>query len=173
MKDLIKRLANELAKETWDGNPLVIEALRAIEDEHGSAVTFEQLYGLHTLTGVDFSEKSIMNTWGTEYENCQVVNFVLDGVTYSAIEDPEDGYRSSMREIRVVNHGIANPFPSIQVIAVEMRNCGRGDCMGIDFYDIANGKLVLSVGTNNTDDYYPSFVADFNPKNMSTNDAPK
>jgi hypothetical protein len=28
------------------------------------------------------------------------------------------------------------------------------------------GKLILSVGTSNTDDYYPSFVSDFVPETM-------
>ncbi len=30
-------------------------------------------------------------------------------------------------------------------------------------------NVVLEVGTDNSDDYYPSFVANFQPENMATN----
>lgn len=136
-------------------------------------VELKDLVGKHMLSGVDFSEQSIKAEWGDYFEDCQVMNFVLDDKAYSAIEDPNDGYRSAMRELRVISPDlISNRFPPIEVVAVyqgENNNSRYGDDT-LDFYDAANGKLVLSVGTDRSDNYYPWFVADFTPENMSTNE---
>lgn len=32
-----------------------------------------------------------------------------------------------------------------------------------------NGQIVLTLGTENTDDYYPSFVCDWQPENLADN----
>jgi hypothetical protein len=41
----------------------------------------------------------------------------------------------------------------------------------LDLIDVVTGKVVLSVGTGNTDDYYPYWVAEFTPENMGANAA--
>ena len=56
----------------------------------------KDLVGLHELSGVDTTTEMI-ETWGENY----VVRFVLDGKTYKAIEDPEDGYRSHCKDLEV------------------------------------------------------------------------
>lgn len=127
----------------------------------------KDLVGLHFLTGVDFEN---FETGGYYNWDAQVVNFVLDGITYTATEDPEDGYRSCMREIKVSDFRVTNIFPAIQVLGVmRRREFSSYDSDIIDFYDTKNGKPVLSVGTDNLDNYYPSFVSDFQPENMSIN----
>lgn len=75
------------------------------------------------LTGVDTMTKSV-EKYGS-IESASVINFVLDDVVYSGIEDPSDGYRSMMEK--------------------------------------------LEVGTSNSDEYYPCFVANFEPRNMACN----
>ena len=125
------------------------------------------LVGEHLLSGVDFSTESI-ETWDHHFENCQVINFVLDGITYIASEDPDDGYRSSMREIVVSDYVVSNRFPAIRVMG-KMRDPGAYENDVIELYDIKNGKLVLAVGTGDTNDYYPYWVAEFIPENMSIN----
>jgi hypothetical protein len=133
----------------------------------------KDLIGLHQLGGVDMSSDPLSKWSGRErddYEQCEVINFVLDGKTYTAIQDPDDGYRSHMREIMISDYHVSNVFPPIQVLGI-MRESYRGDEHDIiDFYDTKNAKLVLSVGTKYTNDYYPSWVAEFNPVNMSIND---
>jgi hypothetical protein len=128
----------------------------------------EDLVGKHILSGVDEDSKSI-ERYGS-LENCNVINFVLDGTTYSATEDPEDGYRSSMDEIIVSDFTVKNSFAGIEVLGIMRGTTDYSKNDVIDFFDTKNGKLVLSVGTENTDDYYPSFVASFVPENMSVND---
>lgn len=132
----------------------------------------KDLVGLHKLSGVDMSNEKIKEEWGDSFEDCQVVNFILDKKTYTAIEDPSDGYRSSMREIKLSKVVIKNVFGPCKVMGV-MRQRGRddGDHDIIDFYDVKTGRVVLSVGTSYADNYYPSFVAEFMPESMAINTA--
>ena len=129
----------------------------------------QELVGLHKLSGVDMSNEKIKEEWGDSFEDCQVINFILDKKTYTAIEDPSDGYRSSMREIKLSKVVIKNVFKPVQVFGIMRRdeNYNKNDI--IDFYDVKTGKIVLSVGTSNSDDYYPSFVAEFTPESMVLN----
>jgi len=43
----------------------------------------------------------------------------------------------------------------------------------LDFVDATNGKIVLSIGTADIDDYYPGFVGDWTPENLSINEGAK
>ena len=129
----------------------------------------KDLVGLHKLSGVDMNDDKVKAEWGDYFEDCQVINFVLDRKTYTAIEDPSDGYRSSMREVKLSKVVIKNVFKPIRVFGVMRgeQNYNKNDV--IDFYDAKTGKIVLSVGTADIDDYYPYFVAEFTPENMILN----
>ena len=128
----------------------------------------KDLVGEHVLSGVDFLV-SKMETYLDRYEDCEVVNFILDGVTYTAIEDPEDGYRSCMKEINVSDAAITNNFPGQCVIATMRPDEDYEKNDILDLIDAVTGKVVLSVGTENTDNYYPYWVALFSPENMAIN----
>lgn len=129
----------------------------------------KDLVGMHTLSGVDFDERSI-EQWPGSFEDSQVVNFVLDGKTYTAVEDPNDGYRSSMKEIAITDFPVKNVFPGIAVFCVMHPDGNYNKNDVLDVYDAKNGKLVLAIGTEDWDDYYPTFKAEFTPENMSIND---
>lgn len=115
--------------------------------------------GEHFLTGVDFDS----------YEDCQAVNFILDGQTYTAIEDPNDGYRSNMREIKESAVLVRNIFTPCRVLGRMKDDSDYEQNDVIEFIDLSTGKIVLEVGTGNTDDYYPYWVATFTPENMAIN----
>jgi len=91
---------------------------------------------------------------------------VLDRKTYTAIEDPTDGYRSAMKEIKESKAIVKNKFSPVKVMGI-MRPNSLDEL--IDFYDIKTDKIVLSVGTHDYSDYYPMFVAEFTPENMIIN----
>jgi hypothetical protein len=94
---------------------------------------------------------------------------VLDGVIYIASEDPSDGYRSCLDRVIVSPSAeMTNTFPPIRVLA---RKKEPGSCSDdtLELVDLVTGKVVMEVGTDNTDDYYPSFVSNFSPENMATN----
>ena len=135
-----------------------------------SSVELSDLVGEHTLTCVDEFTDKVKETWGDGFEDCEACNFTLDGVTYSAIEDPSDGYRSSMRELKV-SHAIGkNVFPAQTVVGHMMADSEYGEKHDVlVLTDVVTGKVVLKVGTESTDDYYPSFVNTFTPENMAIN----
>jgi len=125
----------------------------------------KDLVGLHKLSGVDMLSENIKETWGDGYEDSQVVRFILDGVTYSAIENPEDGYRSTMREIKKDSGEVRNKFPEQEVFCVY--DGDESDLLRI--LNVNTSEEILVVGTDNIDDYYPGFIRYWNPENMDIN----
>jgi len=134
-----------------------------------NTVELESLVGKHTLTAVGSGTESIKD-WGDRFEDCQSLTFTLDGVTYSAVEDPDDGYRSSMRYLKVTDARPEYAITPHEVIATMRGKDEYGDDNDVmDFADAVTGKVVLSVGTLRIDDYYPAFVAEWTPQNLAAN----
>lgn len=127
----------------------------------------KELVGTHSLDAVDFSTKSI-ETWGDSFEDCQVCRFRLDGITYMAIEDPNDGYRSTMEELGIDKGAkMKNVFSAIDVVSRHRTKGSYGNEDDIlEILDVNSGKRILEVGTESIDDYYPSYVANFHPENI-------
>lgn len=126
------------------------------------------LIGEHELSGVDETSESIKQ-WGDRYEDCNVIRFVLDGKTYKAIEDPDDGYRSHCKEIEVSDEIVSNNFPPQKVLARMKDNERYQNNDTIQFIDVVTGKVVLEVGTDNADDYYPFCIMRWSPENLAIN----
>ena len=132
-------------------------------------VELNSLIGKHFLSGVDYSNEQIKRyDWDTEMTDCQVIRFVLDGKTYTATEDPHDGYRSCLASIFVTNDKVKNNFKRVMVMGI-MKPSGYNNNNTLQLYDVETGKVVLEVGTDNHDDYYPSFVGVFYPENLVLN----
>lgn len=125
------------------------------------------LIGLRELSGVDMSSDSVKGEWGDGFENCEIIRFVLDGDIYMAIEDPSDGYRSRMREIKKSAEPVKNSFAPVKVMCRMKADDDRDDNDILQCVDVRNGNIVLEVGTANTDDYYPCFVARWLPEKLS------
>lgn len=129
-------------------------------------VELNELCGMHKLSGVDFGTTTYTNTWG-ETETADVIRFILDGVTYEAIEDPDDGYRSYMKELRTTDERVRYTFPSVDVLcSLSEENDGDILC----FRDVENGKTILEIGTDYTDGYYPYCVFNWMPERMACNE---
>lgn len=122
----------------------------------------KDLVGLHKLSGVDIGSDT------HNQEDCATIKFILDGIIYKAIEDPSDGYRSACEEIVVVKDHVANRFKAHQVFG-KMKDSGYGTHDTVQFIDVKTNKIVLEVGTDNTDDYYPCCVMSFIPENLYIN----
>lgn len=115
----------------------------------------KHLVGLALLDAVDFYSDS------NEYQVCR---FRLDGLVYVAKEDAEDGYRSMMSELFVSKDSdMKNVFPE-RLVYCEME-AGDNDILNI--YDTETKQVILSVGTSNFNDWYPCFVAHFDPTAMA------
>lgn len=144
---------------------------KIIEDYQISPVTLDSLLGVHELSGVDINNIRVKNTYSEDFEDAECISFMLDGRTYTAIEDPDDGYRSTMKEIGVSDVQLENRFPGVEVNIVWAENTDDETNNYLQFIDVETQKVVLEVGTENTDDYYPCYVAHFFPENMSHNSA--
>ncbi len=130
-------------------------------------IDFKDLLGEHQLSGVD-TENIELEIYGSK-EACQTINFILDGEVYSGCENPDDGYRSSLQYFIKTDKKVNYTFPPVKVLArmAEDDEYAKNDVL--ELVDMANGKVVLSVGTSNYDDYYPSFVGHWEPKNLAVN----
>lgn len=124
------------------------------------------LIGEHTLTAV---ELGVEKATAIYEEDANTIAFTLDGVTYLAKEDGNDGYRSYCDELEIVDMELKNKFPSQKVVGVMMKNSSHQTNDVIQFLNPDTNAVILEVGTENTDDYYPSCVMSFNPENMSIN----
>lgn len=129
---------------------------------------FEDLVGNHILSGVDYGSK-IVSRYGDE-DDSEYVTFILDNVAYTAIEDPEDGYRSCCDDLIVNPCGtIHNAFDPVEVVCKMRENDDYEVNDVLEVYDVKTEKLILAIGTMNTDDYYPWFEFEYNPENMILN----
>jgi hypothetical protein len=130
--------------------------------------------GWYLLTGVEFSTiKPSRNSYSSDIGCCR---FVLNNITYQITEDENDGYRSALEEVKVIaDHQVKNTFEPAWVKAVYVSVKTKGDyhynrdCDIIQFIDVITNKIVLEIGTENTDDYYPTYIDSFNPENMAIN----
>jgi len=129
-----------------------------------------KLVGEHLLDAVDFSDEQV-KTWGNRFEACQVMRFRLDGKCYTATEDPCDGYRSCMLELAVSEDAeMNNVFAPMKVIGRYRTKGSHGDQDDVlELIDAVTGQIVIEVGTESVDDYYPGFVASFHPEVMAHN----
>jgi len=135
-------------------------------------VELDTLVGEHVLDAVDTLSERVKQ-YGDSFEDCEVIRFRLDGIVYTAIENPDDGYRSSMERLFVSpDEPMRNVFPPIRVLARKKEDEKYSVNDTLQLVDAETGKVVVEVGTDNTDDYYPCFVSHFAPENMVTNATP-
>lgn len=136
-------------------------------------MVLSDLVGVHTMTGIETGTVKRENWWLGE-DNCNYVKFRLDGVTYMAVEDPDDGYRSLCRELEVVDEECKTRLPDI-LVECKMRDDFHDDVWGteendiLEFYDTVNKQMFMAVGTGNTNDYYPYFAFEYMPEELSCN----
>ena len=118
----------------------------------------KDLVGDHVLTGVG---EGAFPDGGENY-----FSFELDGHVYTAIEDEEDGYRSSMAEIAVDQFTAETRLPNVRVVAT-MDDDVYNEILTLT--DTVSGQPILHIGTTDFQDYYPCFTAKWMPENMAVN----
>jgi hypothetical protein len=128
------------------------------------------LSGEHLFSGVDYIPSTSAKDEWDDFGND--ILFCIDGVNYIMTEDQADGYRSYMTELEITNREIKNVFPGQKV------RCEFVDKVSDDYWSesanilqiySSDNKLILEVGTKNTDDYYPYTVFEWRPENMEIN----
>lgn len=130
-------------------------------------ISLGQMCGKHILTGAGYCQREGQHYW----ESYAAGWFVLDGIKYIAYADPSDGYRSCMDELVACEpQSKDHLFEGVEVLC-KMNYSGK-ECLHsviLEIYDANNHEIILSVGTDNTDDYYPQFVFEYIPENMACN----
>ena len=95
--------------------------------------------GPHVLQGVDFENVKVENY--RSFEDAQMMRFKLDDKIYVATEDPDDGYRSSLREIMRSDEKMKNTFQGQQIVGRYEEN-DRTDIL--EFISVKTGRVELS-----------------------------
>lgn len=127
----------------------------------------KDLVGSHILSGIEMGTIR-RNAYGY-FEQCEFIKFTLDGVTYKAVENPDDGYRSYMDELETEDEPCKIKLPNIEVCCHMMGDCLYEKNDVLVFVDSKSGKEILKIGTQNTNDYYPYCILEYTPENMYVN----
>ena len=137
----------------------------------------------HTLSGVEFGIRP-RDPEGWRDQDSGTMAFILDGVTYVAVEDPSDGYRSMLESLETTEESVTNTFPPVPVVTTYVSDGnwdGSWDGTGYKYKDSSDvltirhagtNGLILAVGTDNDDDYYPSCVMFFDASALGTVESP-
>lgn len=96
-----------------------------------------------------------------DFYGVDCLRFRINGVTYEAIEDPDDGYRSALREIRIADEQPGGIFFNRPVTKLTIIDSEDGSFSGYEFK--SPGHVWLQIGTDYRDDYYPCFVFSYLP----------
>lgn len=110
-----------------------------------------------TITDI-LEENTLYSFYGVDCNQ-----FKLGNIVFEAIEDRDDGYRSYLDSIPIINS--SSIFSGLPIINVYFRE-SKIDyyyLAGIELYD-ESGHIWLSVGTNHEDSYYPEFVFSYTPR---------
>lgn len=93
--------------------------------------------------------------------------FKLGRDVFEAVEDESDGYRSYLGEIRSLENPPAGKlvfFQHRRVDTVKVRNADDTDFEGYEIVSVKDGHVWVRIGTDNTDNYYPSCHIEYTPR---------
>jgi len=105
--------------------------------------------------------------------------FKIDDLILEALEDPNDGYRSTLGLIQHTTktngykHFHKKPIAYVEVEEISGDLKGFNDYVYSDFEgfalrDTRTNTYILAVGTSDVGDYYPAFVFNYNPDKNQT-----
>jgi hypothetical protein len=108
----------------------------------------------------------------TDEWDATIVSFGLDKMVIFVHEDPSDGYRSHVGDV-IVTGLVDTPkvhnriLPVDQYVICEFSDSSDEDILRIR--SVKTGLLIFEIGTDNADDYYPSFIWNYHPQNLDAN----
>lgn len=134
-------------------------------------MSWNDLVGTHELKAVQADVRHPFDA------NANGGAFQLDNdLTVLVFEDPSDGYRSSAIDPVIVKAplyslGCSPNYVRAPVLVRLWERSEYGQAEGIEIIDTRNGKTILRAGTDNSDDYYPSYTFDWRPQDLAENAA--
>lgn len=127
-------------------------------------MTDKKFYSLEELIG-EYGKIAISNSPPeVKYKYGEAPNtfaFRLGDKCYLAAENPDDGYRSCLDYIQELDE-----LPDSSEVIERPVNAFRKESYNSNILRVVDeetGHIWLEVGTDNTDDYYPWFVANWFP----------
>lgn len=102
---------------------------------------------------------------GREFDFYGVNNesFALDSEVYTALEDPDDGYRSYLGSVVEEHCLMTLVFPRHRLARVLLEVSPEEGVSCYRLTDVDTGHVWLEFGTNVWDSYYPMFVFRYTP----------
>lgn len=115
--------------------------------------------------GGAYSTWDLREVFSRRYDDSSVFALRLDGRWFLWQEDLNDDYRSSCKEPLEVSAAAIPPdgcivFPPRVVVVSHVPDNGRDVIIGTDQ---ATDRVLFTVGTDHTNDYYPNYTAEFVP----------
>lgn len=143
------------------------ELLSLFNEVEEETTSIPDLVGMWALSGITIG---VMSDSPDGYYERNYIDFKLNGKVYRAVEDDNDGYRSMCEKILVLpTKKTETSFEPVVVYGVPRNNIGYYENEIVDFYDIVTNKIILSIGTESVNDYYPTFIMDWIPENLCLN----
>lgn len=131
-------------------------------------MSWDKLCGEHVLRTINTEVRHPFD------ENAKGVAIDLGDICAFVFEDPSDGYRSAanaplIAECDLYYFGTSPDYMQIPCLIRRWTESEYGTPEGIEIIDRRNGKTILRLGTDNSDDYYPSFTCDWRPQDIAEN----
>lgn len=129
--------------------------------------------GTHLFSGVAMVDVPV--GWPEDNEFAEGVVMTIDGNDYVAYTDPSDGWRSYGRFILCNGQFKVPQFPAQVVHITNYSEDGMDDSGWPRKYDKMvmtgrNGRLILEIGTDHSDAWYPRAIFHYNPANLPINE---
>lgn len=94
---------------------------------------------------------------------CVAVGRNAKRLAFEAIENEDDGYRSMLDEVREVSID-GKVFFDTPIAKVILQDADTDCFRGWKLVDAKDGHVWLLMGTDNANDYYPTFTFQYEPK---------
>lgn len=124
----------------------------------------KMLCGNHILRGV---ERLTMNCYGKYFDSDAVpaILFKLDNTNFIVIKNHDNGWRSYAGDPFVTDKEPLCPFE----LLVFVHRIESATFCGYTFVDTNNQEIILKIGTDYSNDFYPKCVFAYHPEKMSIN----
>lgn len=146
-------------------------AVRYVVEDRGTEYSSEHRLNPDEIIGTaetDYLTRLVDNGERYAFYGADGTVFKLNDTVLQAIEDENDGYRSYLETVATYPDGFIffrDKLADVLVIRIGDEN--MGDMEAFDGYALVDAKdehVWLLIGTEHTDDYYPSFVFQYFPK---------